>query len=594
MRLRRPRAYHHRGRVEIIMLFASVFGVALTFFYFISSALPNLWAGNRTTLPLPAGTVSSDGRLGAVASVSKTCSKVGTDIIKSGGNAIDAAVAAQFCLGVVAPNLTGLGGGGFALVRSRNGSYDFVDFREAAPAASSEDMFEKNPNSSLEGGLASGIPGEIRGLEYLHTTYGSLPWSHLLQPAIQLARFGHVVTKDLDVAMDTYAASGFLVQDPSWAVDFAPNGTRLHEGDLLTRKRYGELLQSIANDGPDAFYTGKSAAAIVQALKATGGIMTTTDLKEYSVTIREPLSVDYRGFKIISGGAPSSGAVVLQVMKTVEGYPDFGKLDAIDLNTHRLDEAIRFGYGARTLFGDPSFVGNVTTFEHGMLRNSTIVKIRGRISDSHTLPVSDYNPLGLESIETPGTSHLSVADGGGMAIALTSTINLDFGSKIMVPETGLIMNNEMDDFSSPNSTNSFGYIPSPENFIRPGKRPQSSMAPAIVEFLSNRTLYFVVGADGGSRIITAVIQALWHVLDHNMTTLEALGAPRFHDQLVPDQMSFQPSYSNETIRYLQARGHNITWEDNGQSDAHALRRLSGGVFEAAADPRLKNSGGLTV
>ncbi|KAL9621989.1 MAG: hypothetical protein Q9160_003651 [Pyrenula sp. 1 TL-2023] len=396
-------------------------------------------------------------------------------------------------------------------------------------------MFSDNIEGSLRGGLASGIPGEVRGLEYLHKAHGTLPWSELLQPSIHIARSGHVITRDLANAMDNYATDGFLVSDPAWAVDFAPDGARLGEGDLLIRKRLADLLEGIAAKGAEYFYTGDIAVAIVQALQASGGIMTMADLANYGVTVREPLQIEYREYKITSCGAPSSGAVVLQTMKTVEGYSNFDTGDLINLDTHRLDEAVRFGYGARTLLGDPTFVENVTAYEHNMIHYSTAAEIRSRISDEHTLPVSAYNPLGLESLETPGTSHLSVADASGMAIALTSTVNLDFGSKLMVPEIGVIMNNEMNDFSIPNSTNSFGYIPSAENFVQPGKRPQSSMSPTIVEFLSNNSLYFAVGADGGSRIVTAVIQALWHVLDHGSTSLDAVSSPRFHDQLVPNQ-----------------------------------------------------------
>ena len=228
-----------------------------------------------------------------------------------------------------------------------------------------------------------------------------------------------------------------------------------------------------------------------------------------------------------------------------------------------------------------------------MLNASTASKIRGKISDLHTLNVSAYDPSGLESLETPGTSHIVTADHTGMAISLTSTINLLFGSQLMVPETGVIMNNEMNDFSIPGSSNAFGYVPSPANYIRPGKRPLSSISPTIVEH-PDGSLYYVIGSAGGSRIITATIQNLVHVLDQNMTAPQALAQPRLHDQLVPNQVSFEYAYDNSTVAFMKARGHNVTWIAPGQSTAQGIRRLSNGTFEAAGEPRQKNSGGFTI
>jgi len=263
------------------------------------------------------------------------------------------------------------------------------------------------------------------------------------------------------------------------------------------------------------------------------------------------------------------------------------------LSTHRLDEAMRFGYGARTQLGDPSFVQNASTFQLEMIQNRTGNKIRSKISDSHTLPVSAYDPAGIEIIETPGTSHVSTADSSGMAVALTSTINLYFGSKVMVPETGLIMNDVMNDFSTPGQDDNFGFIPSPANFIVPGKRPLSAMSPTIVERLYDNSLYYVLGGAGGSHIITAVIQCLWNVLDRNMTVPEALLSPRFHDQLIPDVTEFEPTFDNATVAFMASLGHNITFLVR-QSDIEALRRLPNGTFEAGGDPSLLNSGGFAA
>ncbi|KAI9877470.1 MAG: hypothetical protein M1830_003820 [Pleopsidium flavum] len=490
---------------------------------------------------------------------------------------------------------SGIGGGGFMLVRASNGSYEFIDFRETAPAAANQDMYKNNTAASIYGGLASGVPGELRGLEHLHHNYGVLPWSTVLQPAINTARFGFPVTQDLVSYMRsaTSGHSDFLTINPTWAIDFAPNGTRLGLGDTITRKRYADTLETISRKGADAFYTGAIANATINALRAANGTMTLEDLTNYTVAIRPPAQIEYRGYKVKSCSAPASGTVALSVLKTVEGYAGFGEESMGNLSTHRLDEAIRFGYGERANLGDPSFVKGLQTYEDEMLNDTTATLTRNKISDQHTLNVSAYDPTGLESLETPGTSHIVTADFSGMEISLTTTVNLLFGSQLMVPETGVIMNNEMNDFSIPGTPNAFGYVPSPSNYIRPGKRPLSSISPTIVEY-PNGTLYFVVGAAGGSRIITATIQNLWHVLDQNMTSPQALAQPRLHDQLVPNQVSFEYAYDNSTVAFMRERGHNVTWIAPGQSTAQALRRLANGTFEAAGEPRQKNSGGFAI
>ncbi|KAI4215143.1 MAG: hypothetical protein LQ351_002458 [Letrouitia transgressa] len=497
---------------------------------------------------------------------------------------------------------SGIGGGGFMLVRSSNGSYTFIDFRETAPAAAFQDMYNNDTDLSIFGGLASGVPGELRGLEYVHTHFGKLPWRSVVAPAIKLARYGFTVTADLMRYMDsaTEDQENFLVDEPTWAIDFAPNGTRVGLNDTITRKRYANTLEAISEYGVDAFYTGAIANATIQALQAQNGTMTLDDLRNYAVEIRNPSQITYRNYRLTSCSAPSSGEVALSVMKAIEGYADIGDPAAINISTHRLDEAIRFGYGQRSNLGDPSFVPGLDEYQREMINETTAARTRSEISDVRTLNVSEYDPTGLESLETqvlthrPGTSHIVTADASGMAISLTTTVNLLFGSQLMVPETGVIMNNEMNDFSIPGSSNAFGYVPSPSNFIRPGKRPLSSISPTIVEFLANNTLYFVVGSAGGSRIITATIQNLWHVLDQGLNTAAALAQPRLHDQLSPNQVSFEYAYNNETVAFLKSLGHNVTWIAPGQSTAQALRRLPNGTFEAAGEPRQKASGGFVV
>lgn len=416
-----------------------------------------------------------------------------------------------------------------------------------------------------------------------------------MQPAINAARNGFIVTADLLSYMESATAGqrDFLSQDPTWAIDFAPNGTRVGLGDLMTRKRYAATLETIAHRGPDAFYTGPIAETMVNALQNENGTMTLDDLRNYTVAIRQPAQIDYRGYTLTSCSAPSSGGITLAALKTVEGYSEFFYPNNINLSTHRLDEAMRFAYGQRAEFGDPLFVPGMDQFQKDVLSTETAAEIRSKISDYSTQNVSAYNPSGLESLETPGTSHVVTADQSGLAISLTTTANLLFGSRLMVPETGIIMNNQMNDFSIPGVSNAFGFVPSPANYVRPGKRPLSSISATIVE-LPDGTLYYAIGAAGGSRIITSTIQNLIGVLDQNLTVPQALAQPRLHDQLVPNRVTFEYAYDNDTVAFMRARGHNVSWIAPGQSNAQGIRRLLNGTFEAAGEPRQKNSGGFAI
>ncbi|KAF7170761.1 hypothetical protein CNMCM5623_003301 [Aspergillus felis] len=519
----------------------------------------------------------------------------GIDILELGGNAADALVATVLCVGVIGMYHSGIGGGGFMLVRAPNGSFEFIDFRETAPAAAFEEMFNNSTNASTIGGLASGVPGELRGLEHLHKKYGSLPWSALVQPAVRTAREGFPVGRDLVKYMKSAVGDGndFLVENPTWALDFAPNGTRVGLGDVMTRRRYADTLETIANKGPDAFYSGPIAETMINALQAANGTMTLEDLRNYTVAIGNVSQIDYRGYQITSTTAPSSGTVALSILKILSTYDDLFAPGNVNLSTHRLDEAIRFGYGERTKLGDPLFVAGLDEYQEDMLKQSTIDDIRRKISDHHTQNVSAYDPKGIESLNDPGTSHVVAADHTGLAISLVTTINTLFGSQVMVPETGIIMNNEMDDFSIPGKSNSFGYIPSKANYIRPGKRPLSSITPAIVT-RPGGSLFFLAGSAGGSRIITATVQNIIRVIDQGLSAAQALAQPRLHDQLIPNQVSFEYTYDNSTVDFMKSLGHNVTWVAPGQSTAQAIRVLPNGTFDAAGEPRQLDSGGFSI
>jgi gamma-glutamyltranspeptidase/glutathione hydrolase len=329
------------------------------------------------------------------------------------------------------------------LVRSSNGSYEFIDFRETAPAAAFETMYNNDTDLSLYGGLASGVPGELRGLEHLHKNYGTLSWKDLLTPAVNLARYGFTVNADLVRYMASATSDdNFLVDDETWAIDFAPNGTLVQLGDTITRKRYANTLETIAEYGPDAFYNGALANATITALKAAGGTMELSDLANYSIAIREPSHINYRGYNIRSGSAPSSGAVVLSTLKIIEGY-DMSSPSAINMSTYYLNEAMRFAYGERTLLGDASFLSNMTEYQAKMISEANAEDIRSKINNYHTLNTSAYDPSNLAILSDSGTSAAVASDRSGLTIAITSTVNTYFGSHVLVPETGVVMNNEM-------------------------------------------------------------------------------------------------------------------------------------------------------
>lgn len=442
----------------------------------------------------------------------------------------------------------------------------------------------------------SGVPGELRGLEHIHTKYGALPWKTVMTPAIGLARDGFEVTADTVRYIAGVSDPAFLTDDPAWALDFAPNGTLVGLGDTMRRARYADTLETIAEAGADAFYRGALADATVAALRAAGGTMTAADLANYTVAVRDPVSVDYRGYKLTSCSAPSGGEVALSILNIIGGYEGFGDPAAVNISTHRLDEAMRWSYGMRTKLGDPSFVDGMAAYQAEMLSAATAAEVRGKISNATTFNTSYYDPDNLEVLNDHGTSHVVAADRSGLSVSIITTINTIFGSRVMVPETGVILNNEMNDFSIPGSTNAFGYEPSEANYIRPGKRPLSSCAPTIAEYPASEGggLFFISGSAGGSRIITATAQVLHHAIDQGFTAHEALAAPRLHDQLSPNRVEVEYAYDNATTAYLASLGHVVTWVAPGSSTAQALRRLPNGTFDAAGEPRQLASGGFAI
>ncbi|THU77285.1 gamma-glutamyltranspeptidase [Dendrothele bispora CBS 962.96] len=529
------------------------------------------------SLPFSNSSSSSNGHYGpahgAVATEVKECSQIGVEIMKEGGNAVDAIIASTLCIGVVAAYHSGIGGGGFMM---------YIDFRETMPALGNETMYNDSPDptASTVGGLSVGVPGELRGWETLHQRHGKLPWKRLFEPAIGVARDGFVVNVDLAGQLNAEVYP-FLLSDPLWAEVYAPNGTLLEEGDTCYRKRYAETLQKLADNGADAFYTGDIADNIVDAAAARGGIISQEDLEGYEVVIRTPNNITYRNSRIFSTVAPSSGSVVLSVLKIFEGYP--GNVTDTDpevnVTLHRLIQATKFGYGQRTNYGDPAFTTNVTELEKFYLEESTVEQIRALISDNTTHTAAFYDPSNYTILTDHGTSHVATMDSDGMAVSLTTTVNLIWGSQVMT-EDGIILNDEMDDFSS--------------------KRPQSSISSSIAEDLSTGQLLMATGAAGGSRIITATLQNLHYHLDLGLDAKEAVAHGRYHEQLGVSTLTEDarpdigvPGINNGTVGFLKSIGYNITPTFDIGSVGHIIVRREDCEFDAANDPR-RPAGGVGV
>ncbi|KAI1826893.1 gamma-glutamyltransferase [Xylaria intraflava] len=549
------------------------------------------WASDGQTVIKP-----ESSRKGAVASESKVCSQIGIDLLARGGNAVDAFIGTQLCVGVIGMYHSGLGGGGFALIRDENGVYSVIDYRESAPAAAFEDMYAGNVLASIFGGLAAGVPSELRGLEYAHTKFGALPWKAVVEPAALVARDGFVVTEDTVRYMNNGIQSvgwNFLAEDPSWAQDFAPNGYLVKEGETMYRKRYAETLQTVAEKGADAFYMGAIANATIDTIQSNYGTMTLEDLTSYKVITRDAVNISYRGFNLYASGAPTGGAVGLNMLKTMEAYDTADTADT-NLTLHRFDEAMRFAYGARQSLGDPDFLEGIDELEKKMLDATQAAWIRAHILDNATQPVENYDAKRVYAPDNHGTSHIVTADASGMAVSSTTTVNLLFGNLLMVPSTGVILNNEMNDFSIPGVRNEFGFEPSPSNFIRPGKRPLSSVTPFIIEDAATGRLHAVLGAAGGSRIISSTTQVAWRLIEQGAPLADAIREPRFHDQLMPNTAMFEYTFDNDTVASMAAKGHYVTWVREGLSAVQGIHVQPDGSFEAASESRQKSSGGLVL
>lgn len=540
----------------------------------------------ETTAPVPAWSLegqarAAEGRHGMVVSGHGLASVAGARVLERGGNAIDAAVAVGFALAAVLPAAGNIGGGGFLVHRSSEGEVRALDYREKAPGAATRDMFLDDDGevteSAVIGHLAAGVPGSVAGLWEMHREYGSLPWSDLVAPAIELAR-GHEVDEVRSRSLESAAPR--LSRFPASAQQFLDDGEAPPPGTMLEQPDLAATLSAIAEQGPDGFYRGRVADLIVAEMENGGGLISHQDLLDYEPAWREPVEVEYRGHTIHSMPPVSSGGLtlglILNILEGWEPLPPFGSADLIHLEA----EAMRLAFRDRnTLLGDPDFVD----VPRGQFESQSYADgLRARIDPENAQPLPPIEVA--PPAESTETTHYSVVDRWGNAASVTTTINSGFGNAVTVTGAGFLLNNEMDDFAaSPGQPNQFGLVEGENNAIVPGKRMMSSMTPSIVLDPSGE-LMMVVGTPGGPTIITTVYHVISNLIDHGMTLQEAVESPRVHHQAWPDQVFYEEGgLSAEALEGLAARGHEL-FERGLSGDVSAIR-VEGSSLLGVADPR---------
>jgi gamma-glutamyltranspeptidase/glutathione hydrolase len=523
---------------------------------------------------------------GMVATQEAVASAVGAEILKRGGNAVDAAVAVGFALAVTLPRAGNIGGGGFMLVYLADQHKTLaIDYREMAPAAAYPAVFlDKDGNVDTEKArfsyMSSGVPGTVAGLALALQKYGTMSLKEVMRPAIKLADEGFAVTGDFEGALSS-GAEKLGRNEASRAIFFHQGGTPYRRGEIFRNKDLAHSLRLIAAEGPKAFYEGEIARRMADAMAKNGGLITLEDLKNYKVIEREPLHGSYRGYEIVTMPPPSSGGVhIIQILNILSHFPirDWGYGSAKTI--HVMAEAMKLAYADRSKYlGDPDFtrvpVKGLTSPDYAAALAKTIPL-------DHARPSAEIQPGNPMPYESPSTTHFSVMDSKGNAVSNTYTLNFSFGSHITIPGTGILMNNEMDDFSSkPGTANAFGLLGDTANQIEGKKRPLSSMTPTIV-FKDNKP-YLVTGSPGGSTIITAVLQTIVNVIDHGMNIADAVAAPRLHHQWMPDQLKLEPGFSPDTILILKSMGYDVAATHVMGSEQSII--WQDGLFLGAADPR---------
>jgi gamma-glutamyltranspeptidase / glutathione hydrolase len=543
-------------------------------------------------VPAAAGTVHAvAAEHGMVVAQEKIAARIGGDVLKRGGNAIDAAVATGFAMAVTYPRAGNIGGGGFMVIHLAERHEDVaIDYRETAPAATTPGIFlgpDGKPDNakSRDSALGIGVPGTPAGLALALEKYGSgkFTLADLLQPAINLARDGFVLADDsADTLPDWYRR---LARWSSSAKIFSgADGSSLHEGDRLVQTDLAATLSAISTQGPRGFYEGPVADKLVKAIRDTGGIMTSDDLKSYQATVRAPVRGSYRGYDIVSMPQPSSGGVVLlETLNMLEGFPMHEMKQGTAPSLHIMIEAMKRAYADRARYlGDPDFVkAPVAT----LTSKDYAAKQRASIDLDRATPWTDALSA-TPPHEGSNTTHFSVVDSQGNAVSNTYTLNFSYGVGLVADGTGVLLNNELDDFTAaPGASNAYGLVGFEANLPGPGKRPLSSMSPTIV--LKDGKPVLVTGSPGGSRIISTVLQVIVNVLDYDMDVASAVAAPRLHHQWLPDEVRIERGFPDDVIAALKAKGHTIG-EPLGQTSANSIAVTDHGLF-GAPDPRTRGA-----
>ena len=532
---------------------------------------------------------------GMVVSQRKIASEVGAQILKKGGNAVDAAVATGLALAVVLPRAGNLGGGGFMIVHlAKENKTIAIDYREKAPSAADRDLFldengdydKKKAQFSL---LSAGVPGSVAGFHHALTKYGTITWQEALEPAIKLAEQGFEIPHDLANTLASERYRKRLSSNPAAAKVFFKKDKSIYSaGETLVQTDLAWTLKQLSKNGPDAFYKGEIAKLIVQEMEANGGLITLEDLKNYNIAERKPLLGQYKNFEIVSMPPSSSGGThLIQMLNMLEEFPikemGFGSADSI----HIMAEVMKRAYADRSKYlGDSDFYkvpSSLTSKDYAKALNKDI-------SVEEITPSSEVEPGNPYPYESPDTTHFSVMDQYGNAVSNTYTLNFSYGSGMMIPGTGMLINNEMDDFSSkPGTPNGYGLLGSEANAIEPNKRPLSSMTPTII-FKDNEP-YMVFGSPGGSRIITTVLQVAMNVMEHDMNIAQAVHSPRMHHQWLPEVLMIEQGFGVDTENLLKQKGYRL-YPSSTMGSVQAIMK-KGNYFYGSADPRRPSAGVAT-
>ena len=529
---------------------------------------------------------------GMVVSQRKIASEVGAQILKEGGNAVDAAVATGLALAVVLPRAGNLGGGGFMIIHLKEEDRNIaIDYREKAPSGAFRDLFlDENGNYDKKKAqfslLSAGVPGSVAGFHHALMNYGTLSWEEVLKPAIRLAEEGFEIPHDLANTLASKRYRARLSSNEAAAKVFYKEDKSLYKaGEILVQNDLANTLRQLSEFGPDAFYKGEIAKLIIKEMERNGGLITLEDLSNYQIAERKPLNGQYKDYKIVSMPPSSSGGThLIQMLNMLEEFPikemGFGSAESI----HILAEVMKRAYADRSKYlGDTDFYkvpSSLTSKDYAKSLNAFISKDKITPSDE----ISAGNPFPYES---PDTTHFSVMDSFGNAVSNTYTLNFSYGSGMMIPGTGMLINNEMDDFSSkPGTPNGYGLLGSEANAIEGNKRPLSSMTPTII--FKNDEPYMVFGSPGGSRIITTVLQVALNVMDHDMNIAQAVHSPRIHHQWLPEILMIESGFGPDTERLLTEKGYKL-YPSSTMGSVQAIMK-EGDYFYGSADPRRPSAG----